>query len=263
MAGSSPAHDMSPPCRVPLGSDTAACRPRDLVPCHPRAGVASVEVVEHLRAQVRSTTRTAAAPAYRIRRAAPGDQQAITALYAALSPRSQRMRFSRELHGAMRAGAAARVAPGDVQLVAVRGGRVVGEGRLCRARDGSHEFALTVADDEQRHGIGTCLLRKLQRIARQRGLGPMRGEVRFDNLPILRMLHHVGARLVEVLDGDLLFEVDARPGSGASEARTLPERPVEVPRATACRATLALRSGGFTVDPCLGNYSTEPLRHGP
>lgn len=181
----------------------------------------------------------------------------MTALYAALSPHSQRMRFSRELGGTLRAGAVARVSPGDVQLVALRGERVVGEGRLCRVPDGGHEFALAVADDDQRHGIGTALLVALQVIAHRQGLSGMRGEVRFDNLPILRMLHHVGAELVEVLDGDLLFEVACdRVPTGPAAAPVLPRRPVEVPRATACRATLALRSGGFTVATCLGNYST-------
>jgi acetyltransferase len=62
----------------------------------------------------------------------------------------------------------------------------------------SCEFALTVADDWQRHGIGREMMRRLMEIARDRGIEVMEGEVLANNPKMLRLCERLGFRLVHV-----------------------------------------------------------------
>lgn len=60
----------------------------------------------------------------------------------------------------------------------------------------SCEFALTVADDWQRKGIGRQLMQRLMTIARDRGIEVMEGEVLANNSKMMRMCERLGFRIV-------------------------------------------------------------------
>lgn len=76
------------------------------------------------------------------------------------------------------------------------GAGIVADARYVRDPDGrGADFALTVADDWQRQGIGTRLLRRLMRVAARRGVAPLHGDVLWDNRPMLELVQRLGGRL--------------------------------------------------------------------
>jgi acetyltransferase len=64
----------------------------------------------------------------------------------------------------------------------------------------SCEFALTVADDWQKKGIGRQLMQKLMTVARDRGIEIMEGEVLSRNSKMLRLCERLGFRTVHNAD---------------------------------------------------------------
>jgi acetyltransferase len=83
-----------------------------------------------------------------------------------------------------------------VALVATEGDRIIGEGRyVSLAGNGRAEFALAVADDWQRQGIGARLLGALTAAARQAGLLALEGEILRTNTAMLRFVQRAGFRL--------------------------------------------------------------------
>jgi acetyltransferase len=64
----------------------------------------------------------------------------------------------------------------------------------------SCEFALTVADDMQRQGVGRQLMQSLMNAARDRGLEIMEGDVLAANRKMLRFCEELGFRLVRSVD---------------------------------------------------------------
>ena len=56
----------------------------------------------------------------------------------------------------------------------------------------SCEFALVVADQWQRKGIGTRLMAALIDAARERGLQSVNGEILADNLPMRKLVENLG-----------------------------------------------------------------------
>jgi acetyltransferase len=85
-------------------------------------------------------------------------------------------------------------------LVAVTGegsadARIIGVARYVTNPDGqSCEFALTVADDWQRQGIGRQLMQRLMTFARDRGLEIMEGDVLTQNHKMLKLCRKLGFR---------------------------------------------------------------------
>ena len=84
-------------------------------------------------------------------------------------------------------------------LIAVteRGGRElqVGVARYVAGCDGrSCEFAIAIADDWQRKGLGTRLMSALMAAARERGMHEMIGEVRASNQKMLDFTARLGFR---------------------------------------------------------------------
>ena len=59
----------------------------------------------------------------------------------------------------------------------------------------SCEFALTVGDDWQRHGVGREMMRRLMEVARDRGIEVMEGEVLANNSKMLRLCQRLGFRI--------------------------------------------------------------------
>ncbi len=71
----------------------------------------------------------------------------------------------------------------------------------------SCEFALTVGDKWQGHGVGTEMMRRLMVIARDRGLEVMEGEVLANNTKMLRLCEGLGFRTVRESPEDDMVEV--------------------------------------------------------
>jgi len=79
--------------------------------------------------------------------------------------------------------------------------RILAVARYVANPDGqSCEFALTVADDMQRQGVGRQLMQSLMNAARDRGLEIMEGDVLTSNRKMLRLCEGLGFRLVRQMD---------------------------------------------------------------
>ena len=139
-----------------------------------------------------------------VRPAAPGDAEAVFALFLRLSPESAYNRFA----------AAHRPTPADalqvcgaidrtVALVAERAGAIVAAVQYCL--DPSHpdraEVAFTVADDFQGLGIGTRLLERLAAVARDRGIAWFDAYVLGDNRRMLQLFADSGFTLAKEIEG--------------------------------------------------------------
>jgi len=130
----------------------------------------------------------------------PEDAAIETAFVDALSKDSRRMRFQggiRHLTPAMLARFTQLDYDNEMALVAIdaSGGaeREIGVARFVRLPDGrSCEFAIVVADDWQRRGLGRRMMARLIEIARTRGLGTMMGWVLQENTGMLQMVAKLG-----------------------------------------------------------------------
>ena len=79
--------------------------------------------------------------------------------------------------------------------------RILAVARYVANPDGqSCEFALTVADDMQRQGVGRQLMQSLMNAARDRGLDIMEGDVLSTNRKMLRLCQGLGFRLVRSVE---------------------------------------------------------------
>ncbi|MEE4279884.1 MAG: GNAT family N-acetyltransferase [Halieaceae bacterium] len=79
--------------------------------------------------------------------------------------------------------------------------RILAVARYVTNPDGqSCEFALTVADDVQRQGIGRQIMQSLMNAARDRGLEIMEGDVLSSNRKMLRLCEGLGFRLVRRIE---------------------------------------------------------------
>ncbi len=82
--------------------------------------------------------------------------------------------------------------------------KILGVARYVANPDNqSCEFALTVADDLQRHGIGRELMRRLMAIARDRNIEIMEGEVLSNNSKMLSLCRTLGFRVVREQDPEV------------------------------------------------------------
>ena len=83
-----------------------------------------------------------------------------------------------------------------VGLLALEGQRIVGEGRYVVLEDsGKAEFALAVADERQRIGIGTRLLQALVDAARRAHLQTLEGDILRTNRAVIQFLRKQGFEL--------------------------------------------------------------------
>ena len=79
--------------------------------------------------------------------------------------------------------------------------RIIGVVRYLLNPDAvTSEFALVVADEYQRHGIGSALMKRICEIARERGLKTLTGLVLGSNSNMLKMMNRLG--FVEECDAD-------------------------------------------------------------
>ncbi len=130
----------------------------------------------------------------------PRDRDAFQAFVRNLSPESRAHRFLAPVAELAPAVLQALTAPDParhVALVAVDGERIVGEARVVALGDsGRGEFAIAVADEWQRQGIGARLLGALSAAALRAGLGFIEGEVLRTNAAMLGFMRRAGFRFL-------------------------------------------------------------------
>lgn len=133
----------------------------------------------------------------------PQDAAATRAFVAGLSLRSRYRRFHMglsHLPDAMLEGLTQVDHEQHVALVAQpvgeEAGALVAEARYVRRADSAAaEFALVVADDWQRQGLGRRLLQRLARHAARQGVAELHGDILHDNEAMLGLVRQLGARL--------------------------------------------------------------------
>jgi len=128
-----------------------------------------------------------------------GDRDAVTGLFARLSPESRLRRFlspkpalsDRETALLADVGCAERAA---MMAVDLRDGSVLGIARYAEhaGRPGVADTAVAVADEMQRRGIGTALMRRLVACARSNGLQLLTATTLWENRPARTLLRKTG-----------------------------------------------------------------------
>ena len=137
----------------------------------------------------------------RTRPVRPEDANLVLGFFDALSPETRYMRFMEELQELSPA-MVARFTQIDydreMALIATTADdkgaeHMIGIARYSLAADGeSVEFALVVADDWQRHGLGRRLMGALIEVARAKGFRSIFGDVLGKNAKMLRLMHSLG-----------------------------------------------------------------------
>jgi len=143
-----------------------------------------------------------------VRPIGPDDASLLQAFVRRLSARSRRFRFFAALAELSPAllDRFVNVDPArDLALVAVSGRQdnaaIVAEARYALApADGNAEFAVAVADDFQRRGLGRHLLKRLLATAWRRGVRRLFGEIKSDNRAMLAFATQLGFRLRSSLE---------------------------------------------------------------
>jgi GNAT superfamily N-acetyltransferase len=137
------------------------------------------------------------------------DRPEVAAFFSGLSLESQRLRFFRA-HPSLLPEELERIISLDPEttlaLAAIdesaAGDRIVGVAELA-ALDGDDsaaghrraEFAVTVGDAHQGHGIGSVLLARIAAVARSAGIDDMVAYVLPDNSSMLDVIHHSGLKI--------------------------------------------------------------------
>jgi GNAT superfamily N-acetyltransferase len=89
---------------------------------------------------------------------------------------------------------------------------VAGVARYAPYDDGAAEVAIVVADDWQRRGLGTLLLRRLGHIARTRGIAAFHATLLAENRGAKLFLQHLWpAAVFRFVDGVVEAEIPLRP----------------------------------------------------
>jgi len=147
-----------------------------------------------------------------IRPILPQDRAAFAEFVRELSPESRTNRFLHPVSEFAPAflDALTRTEPGrHLCLVAEDEGRIVAEARVVALEDGRGEFALAVADEWQRQGIGARLLRALVDAARRSGITRIEGEILRTNAAMLSFVRRTGFHL-SACAGDARLAMAAR-----------------------------------------------------
>ena len=150
-----------------------------------------------------------------IRPIEPGDAAALVRFHARLSPETQRRRFLM-YHPELAAYEVERFTSVDHHareaLVAESDGEIAGVARYDRAGGEQAEVAVVVADEWQRLGVGTSLLRRLAERAREEGIHTFAADTLPENAAIDRLLRAAGVvteRAVEDGVARLRIQLDA------------------------------------------------------
>lgn len=127
------------------------------------------------------------------------DAASLSELYHSLSPEARHARFLGACGDVALDGNVERLAgaPGFVAVLNAPGpsdGTLVGHVVMLPGSSGSVEVALVVVDGQRGRGIGTALMRAAVGWARRLGFERLTATTYADNLPMRRLLDHVGAR---------------------------------------------------------------------
>jgi acetyltransferase len=124
------------------------------------------------------------------------DREAFQDFVRGLSPDARTNRFLLPLQELSPPALTALTEPDQsrhVALVAVDNKQIIGEARyVALAGNGRAEFAIAVADQWQRRGVGARLLGALMTTARRAGLYALEGEVLRTNAAMLGFSRHAG-----------------------------------------------------------------------
>ena len=156
----------------------------------------------------------------RLQTPAPPDFGDIKAFYDGLSPESRYLRF----HGYGRTDFAARAAVeasgiDRFALIARHDGAVVAVAGFDGLREpGVAEVSFAVADDLQRHGIGTRMLEQLAALGAERGIRRFDAEVMRENQPMLGVFQGAGFAVRRRTSyGELIVSLDITPTEAVRE----------------------------------------------
>lgn len=169
-------------------------------------------------AALRHEARLPGGGCYRVRAVRPADEAAVLQLLGRLDPQEIRLRFFTQIRHFSHA-MAARITQVDydreLSLVASAAGtpaELAAIATLVADPDGqSAEFAVLVHHDHARQGLGRHLLDRVLRIARERGIHQVHGEVLAENRPMLALARSLGfeTRLIWDDPGCRRVEIDS------------------------------------------------------
>ncbi|WP_405933233.1 GNAT family N-acetyltransferase [Streptomyces sp. NBC_00827] len=141
----------------------------------------------------------------RIRRADPGDRDAVLRLYEEMSPENLRLRFfvASEISARQSADRAADARrPDYCALVAEQDGRLVGLAEYdALPKSPQAEVGLAVADEWHHRGVATLLLEHLADAARGAGITAFSARALAENHEVLRVFTDLGLRVTRQFDG--------------------------------------------------------------
>lgn len=205
----------------------------------------------------------AAVPAVRVRpfdETGDADTAALVRMFARLSPTSVFRRFFApvpRLEGALLRALTAVDHDRHEALVAEAGGEIVGVARYVRSADDPSraDVAVTVEDAWQRRGVGSLLLRRLGRLASDRGIERLTADVLTENTPTLALVRKLAPGAASERDGpEITMSVPLRrtapgdqvttrtPAVTAAPTTTITTNGARRPAAMAAAATPAARA---------------------
>lgn len=175
------------------------------------------------------TVRLADGRSVLVRPTGPADADAVQAFVRRLSPDSRRRRFFAavsELTPVQLRRLTAPAGADDLSLIALaEDGRVVGTAQCVLDDDGGAEFAVAVADDWQRSGLGGRLIDAIAAHARSREASTLVAQVMWDNEAMLGLASRLGFALKNDADPALVRierPLAPMPGYGRTSAGTAP-----------------------------------------
>ncbi len=160
-----------------------------------------------------------------LRHIQPSDAPELRRAFRALSPETRYRRFfgavndldDDELHYLTCVDGKDHVAlVATIESYDLKSERGIGVARFVRSASDPRvaEAAVTVVDDMQRQGIGTCLTETLVFAARERGIERFRFEVLESNDIVVRALEEAGATVVERGSGAIVLDMALSPTDG-------------------------------------------------
>ena len=164
-----------------------------------------------------------------VRQSGVADADAVQAFVRRLSPESRRRRFFAavsELPPAQLRRLTAPAGAGALSVIALsQDGGVVGTAQCALDDTGAAEFAVAVADDWQRSGLGARLIDAVAAHARARGASTLGAQVMWDNEAMLGLAARLGFSVRNDADPTLVRIERAlapRPRHGRTSAGTAP-----------------------------------------
>jgi RimJ/RimL family protein N-acetyltransferase len=142
-----------------------------------------------------------------VRRLRPSDADNVVGLYEELTDDERYFRFFTKLPAHLRTRALLLTAHSHTQYAigAFDSEKLLGVANYIESNNPEEaEVAVVVAHDQHMRGVGTVLLHRLAKIAKQHGIRHLVAEVLAENHPMLRVLTDAGWPVKRRLDGSVL-----------------------------------------------------------